>query len=435
MRLIEKTGVTDPYRGIAPLAREDSALLLAWWAGDKTDTTTKTRVARILADAAEKKAWIACNCLDQPGSPASKPPVLFPREKDGVFSLQRGTNPGRAEHAKTCPFHWEEGELKGRQAKGNRASPPPKAVSFIVFRNLQQTVADDDAPIGQQKATAHRRDTMQERLFQILVKAGINCFSATPATQNDWERVRAACASITLFDEVDLDDIVWTSRKWLSEGWAVKKLRNLRRDSGWPKDIPMQGFFLLSAKDIQDSRIITPSDDVFEMERPVTVFGRQGASKAPYVTLISAKLDESAGQLRLMRAYAHPRFTTNGPLARSLCPVDSDHERQALDALIYVATQAAKEGKQIVIEKPLADIEVSGSEVGCRPDFLVHDGHRTFCIETMGFADPEYRRQKEGTHALMAKIGPVLLDERVGVEAKQANRRLIAKVLATIRAR
>lgn len=79
------------------------------------------------------------------------------------------------------------------------------------------------------------------------------------------------------------------------------------------------------------------------------------------------------------------------------------------------------------------DLYPDAIEIGCRPDFLVHFGRDTLCIETMDSADKEYRSRKVGMHHLMGKIGPVLEDERIGVAGDMANRTLIDKVFAALR--
>lgn len=443
MRLVAKTPLGEPYRTIGMMAPEHATLLRQWWSSSDRSTSDGARrrqVGAVLAGVAEKKAWIACDCLDRNGQLAAEPPVLFPREKEGVFSLQRGTTAGRAEHATSCPFHWEEGELSRREREGGdqaRAAQkrPIGAVDFVLYKHTEQLAAA--TPSGQKEAhhpgNGPRRNAIQERLFSILDEAGISAFSGADDAPDDRQRLRAACAAVSLYDEVDLDDIVWTSPKWLLEGWAVNRLRKLRGESGWPRQVPMQGFFLLSVKAIEGNRLHCEGDATIELEQPVNVFAGVAPARAPYVALVSAKLDESANRLRLMRGYAHPRYTDQGAHRWSLCPVDSDYERQALNALLYVAKKSREQGTVVTIRKPLFDIVPPGAEEGCRPDFLVQTGSRTICIETMGSVDPEYRDRKTRTHAIMRRIGPVIEDERINVDASKANKILIAKTFAALK--
>ncbi|OIQ97583.1 hypothetical protein GALL_203420 [mine drainage metagenome] len=439
MRIVDRNNAGEAYKFIGELSSANAALLKAWWIGSPAiDAAQRSKVGALLASVAEKKAWIACDCLDASGTSSSKPPVMFPRDKDGSYSIQRGIKGDRAKHAVECPFHWDEGEFaKGKPSGGGRrtgtAAAPP---DFLLYKHNGYTAAEPAASDGSIRSPGStRRDSLQERLFFIMQAAGINRFgSSVVAARDDRKRIREACIPIDIYDEADLEDIVWTSTKWLTEGWAINKLRTLRSSSGWPATVPMQGFFLLSAMGIDGHRIICGKHSVVEVERPVNVFAGATPARSPYAVMVSAKLDEATGTLRMVRAYAHPRFCDERSGAKwSLCPVDSDYERKALGALIYVARKAAADGIDVTIEKPLRDIFPGDNEIGCRPDFLVHTGQRTLCIETMGSAAEEYRCRKVGMHDIMRKIGPLIKDERVGVDSDTANRTLIAKVFAELR--
>lgn len=441
MRFVAKNKPGEPYQFVEEMPAAASALLRDWWSGNRGQGNERRRqVGSILASATERKLWIACECTDQGERHALNPPVLFPREKDGVFSIQRGATAGRAEHAPNCPFRWEEGELQGRQAsqESRRGPSQRRPMDFLLYKSNGQVAADAGEGGDTSAHGRAARDSLQQRLFAILEMAGVNRFdggSGKPEL-DDRQRIREACKAVSLYDEADLEDIVWTSQKWYTEGWALKKLRRLRTESGWPGNVPMQGFFLLSVKDVDGSRVYCDRDTVLELERPVNVFAGAAPARSPYAVLISAKLDETADRLRLVRGYAHPRYTDPKSKAYqwSLCPVDSDYERQALGALLYVARKAAEQGTSVTIEKPLFDMVPDGSDEGCRPDFLARVNERLISVETMGSNDPDYRARKRRTHAIMRRLGAVIEDERVGVEPDKANRVLIAKVFADLRA-
>jgi predicted nuclease of restriction endonuclease-like RecB superfamily len=156
--------------------------------------------------------------------------------------------------------------------------------------------------------------------------------------------------------------------------------------------------------------------------------------------MISLRFDRRTRCVRAMRAYAHPRFTDADPGFKvrathewAYVPVDSDMERKALGALLWVAKKGASAGIQISIEKPLFDITPIGADRSCRPDFLVHYGGKTLVIETMGSADPEYLEQKSRTHPTMAMLGKLILDNRATGDADKANKILIRQVIEGLR--
>lgn len=438
MRLVDKNSPKEPYRVIGELSPADSNLLRSWWTGERgKDSDLRHRIGQMLSRVAEKKAWIACDCLDRPGTPAPNPPVLFPREKDGVHTIQRGATEGRAEHAESCPFRWEEGTLGGRHMDGSlpRAPATRRPTDFILYKRSDHIAAEPTPGAGgQQRGQSSGSDALQQRLFAIMERAEINRFDGRVAADgDDRTRIRAVAKEQLLYDEVDLEDILWTSPKWFSEGWAAKKLIHLRTHSGWPGNVPLQGFFLLSAKDVDGTKVICDGGVTLELERLVNVYADSTPARTPYVVMISAKFDEKTKTLRLIRGYAHPRYADSTAYKWSLCPVDSDYERKALGALLYVVRKTAEQGAKIELEKPLFDLVPAGQSMGCRPDFLVHARGKTLCIETMGSNDPEYRARKVGIHAIMRQIGPVIEDERVAVEDGKANKILIAKVFGALR--
>ena len=146
------------------------------------------------------------------------------------------------------------------------------------------------------------------------------------------------------------------------------------------------------------------------------------AARAPYLAacvLGRAAPDEPAG---VLSAYLHPCASE-----RHLMLVDSDLERQTFVQLRSVQTWLGKQGlARMSIEKPLFDIwpadhgrAEADPRPPCLPDFVVRatggDGAATAAaIETMGFADADYRARKERSHALMSRAlhgAPVLMHD------------------------
>ena len=105
--------------------------------------------------------------------------------------------------------------------------------------------------------------------------------------------------------------------------------------------------------------------------------------------------------------------------------LDSDYERQTLGQLRSVQSWLRrKHGVLMTIEKPLFDLRPPSlldepPRPPLIPDFLVRaaagsDGtsHRPIVIETMGFAEANYRERKERLHGEMVRAcGPVLVHD------------------------
>lgn len=433
MRIVAKNNIGDPYLEIGRLTPEQWTLLKAWRAGGNLNADSLRRQAAILASVADKKAWIVCDCLDNLGVASPQPPVMFPRQRNGTYSLQGRTCEGRSPHAVGCPFHWEEGEFENTRRRqsphpGRPASDAPP--DFVLYKHMEAFAADPDAPaISTRTSGAAKSDALQRRMFYLMQQAGINRFVPGTPPVRDKDRIRQVCQAIRLFEKIHLEDVAWVSTHWLTEGWAKNRLRTLRLTGRWPDDIPVQGLCMFSATAIDGSQITCGGKGpVLEIERPVNVFAGATPARAPYVALVSVRLDEKKDKLRLLRAYAHPRYVGEKDQAFSWCPVDSDYERSALGAILYVAREMRGKGLEIIVEKPLADIYPDGSDIGCRPDFLIRAGGKSICVETMGSADQEYRTRKAGMHQLMRKIGPVIEDERVGVDPEKASRLLKEKL-------
>lgn len=148
-------------------------------------------------------------------------------------------------------------------------------------------------------------------------------------------------------------------------------------------------------------------------ERPGT--GRETpaerAARAPYLAACVLGRAAPDAAPEVLSAYLHPCVSE-----RHLMLVDSDLERQTLAQLRSVQAWLGKQTlARVSIEKPLFDIwpEDHGKAEAdprppCLPDFVVRaiseDGAaKAAAIETMGFADTEYRGRKERSHALMSR--------------------------------
>lgn len=445
MRIVSHHRSKQPFSVMKVLSRGEVSALQQHRAGlsqsPEKDADLRKIVGGIISDIRNRKGWLACNCrADMPDSP----PILFPREVSlGVFSLVR--NADRTEHADACPFRWDEGALSGRSGNTHRSGRQRVGQpDFLLYKRTEAIAADpdeDDALGSAEPSRAARSDSLQRRLFWLLEEAGVNRFSSgrldakaeRGAILNVAKRVAVAGSGK---QAVNLDEVLWGTSAWYTEGWALKRLVKLRKDGRWPARMPLQGYFLIEVDRIQDN-ILFAGATALPVVGAVNLFSGDSPAREPYLALVSAKLDEAAGVLQLMRAYVHPRYANPKYKEWSLFPVDSDYEREAAIALRYVAMQVDRDKrntKPLVIEKPLHDLYPGDGQDGCRPDFILTIGERVCVVETMGSTDPDYLDRKQKTHAIMVRIGGIIEDNRPGQTADQANKNLIGRVFGWLRA-
>jgi hypothetical protein len=437
MRIISHHPAGKPFKVMRELLPDDNDLLLRYYTNDGSvegSMGLREQAGKLISSIHQLHGWLACDCRSDS---LDRPPILFPRVKSGTYSLVR--NADRTEHDENCPFKWDPGELSGREGAEAGGKPNDIQPDFILYREVDQ-IASAVGSAGQ-RGKPHggvRQDSLQRRLFWLLSVSGVNQLSSDPISEKTaCDAIRRVSEGIHLTSRITLDHLLWTSSKWLTEGWAERRLKGLA-ELGWPERHPPQGFFLLGVDEIEGKSFVVGNTQ-FEVEGGINVFSSDSgrdetdstgkpSSRAPYLILVSARLNDKTGKLRLVRAYAHPRM--NG----SFFPVDSNFEREAARSLLYVVKKAKEtNGCEVTVEKPLQDMFPLDPLKGCRPDFIVRAGADALVIETMGFADQAYRDRKVHTHQTMKAIGTLMEDERVGVNAEEANKRLIGRVLGWLR--
>lgn len=425
MRLVKRNDIGEKYIDVAPIPPAVAKLLQAKWRGEAID---RAAYGQIVKDYREKQIWVACDCLDTRDGPSAAPPILLPVQHDGEFHLRRATK--RSEHDSSCVFHWEEGELSapGATAGGSRER---RELDFLMYTREDATASaggEEGANTGNGRIA---RNALQERMFALLADAELNTINHQPQP-TAWVELDNVAKRIRVVGDIRLNEILWCRPDAVTKHWAVNRFRDFAKQQHWPEKLPIQGFVLTSASEIDGKTIRFGTQGEITVETPVALSGRQNTS-GPFLVMISLRFDRQKRSVRAMRAYAHPRFSERPTHEWAYVPVDSDMERKALGALLWVAKKGASAGIQISIEKPLFDITPIGADRSCRPDFLVHYGGKTLVIETMGSADPEYLEQKSRTHPTMAMLGKLILDNRATGDADKANKILIRQVIEGLR--
>jgi hypothetical protein len=176
----------------------------------------------------------------------------------------------------------------------------------------------------------------------------------------------------------------------------------------------------------------TLAGDAVPVRGRIAVFGErpgtaretpaERAARAPYLAACVLGRAAPDAPAEVLSAYLHPCVSE-----RHLMLVDSDLERQTFLQLRGVQAWLGKQNlARVAIEQPLFDIwpEDQGKAEAeprppCVPDFVVwsagEDGAaHAAAIETMGFADADYRARKERSHALMSRAlggAPVIMHD------------------------
>ena len=147
--------------------------------------------------------------------------------------------------------------------------------------------------------------------------------------------------------------------------------------------------------------------------------GRQSAderrARSPYLAICVIGRSAPNSPVEVLKAYLHPCIS-----AGHLMPVDSNLERHTFQILTQLRSWLAqRKGIGLAVVKPLFDMspkvgldepdsDLDTSREPCIPDFLVEanrvpkGGRSLLVIESMGYADPQYRERKQRTHTRMS---------------------------------
>lgn len=408
-----KTGDPIPYLG--ELSERQVNALRAQWAGT-ANKEQSNEAATAIRELKEMGAWIACDCRND-----GIIPILYPRQYiTGRYGLVRA--PGHGEHSDECPFRWEEGSIGKRKTGG--AIDDHSSIEFLPSYEIDEDDSKQTPGKVKQREGSANNDAIARRMFWMLEQAGLDRWDAGEERthKRDLERLREELKRIHLNANITIDDIVWNNQKWITEGWGNDRLDRYRKSGEWPEGRRKQGWLLITVNG-SDKQIINGRHPITVQGRITHCGGKNELSGGPYLALIHYAAEEG-GDIKAMRAYLHP--VTND----AIMLVDSGYERDALSTLIWTIEKVMERtGLKLQIQKPLKDIEA-----GVRPDFMLNgpNGARLI-IETMGSDDHEYRDRKARTHQAMARYGTLVLDERVGIDKREAGSKLSKAVFAWVR--
>jgi len=418
--------------GAAPLAPEEDRLLRAAFGRYGGEAAARVAAAAIVARHQQLGAgrWFVCDC--RPDAPC--PPVLVPVAQTHIRRHQDAHWPA---HAEACDFFRDPAEQRDLLHTYTPAA---------LERPLRLARAFDTAPVALEQTLrpisyGTNRPGLARLLVRLVTAAG---FQHIPA---DWrppllvDQVKAlwqAARRVELDPGVFLPAFLCTSPGRLPE--LVERIAT----------VPASRFARNRPHGILIARLATLGAGVIEpvagapipVRGRIAVFGERAegetkterSARAPYLAACLVGRAAADGPVEVLSAYAHPCAG-----AQHLMLVDSDLERRTFQQLRGLQSWLLrKRGIRVAVDKPLLDLgrPQDGDAASCRPpclpDFVLRarpvpgDGRAVVIVETMGYADADYRERKRRTHQLMREAlprAPIVTHDFCGPAGESQDRR------------
>ena len=365
-------------------------------------------------------AWFLCDCR----LGGQRPPALVPVAQTHIRRHQDERWPV---HSDACDFQRDPAEQRAIVDSYSAAA------AYQPLRLVQPvgtaSPAMQPGEVGQSRNV--RRPGIARLLARLMTEAGLQSVGpdwVCPPLVEQVKAIWAAARAVEIDAGVHLPEFLCTSPAKL--GGVLDRIAAAPAGR-FPRSRP-HGVLIARVEGVGGGVLRTLAGETIPVRGRIAVFGErpgtaretpaERATRAPYLAacvLGRAAPDEAAG---ILSAYLHPCVSE-----RHLMLVDSDFERQTFAQLCSVQFWLGKQGlARVSIEKPLFDIwpEAQGRleaepRPPCLPDFVVRavgEGAATdtVAIETMGFADADYRARKERSHALMSRAlggAPVIMHD------------------------
>ena len=350
--------------------------------------------------------WFLCDCRPE----AERPPALVPVLQTHI---RRHHEDARwPAHAAACDFYRDPVEqlaITASYARPTAARPLRLARAFSI----------SVMPLQQRTVSVQRHTTrpgLARLLAQLVTDAGLQRIEPDwhpPSLKEQARAIWTAAKAVALDTDVMLPEFLCTSPARLGELTE----RIARADPARFRRTRPHGVLVARVAAIGGGALSFVSGETVRVRGRLAVFAEEAngrdtqgerAARAPYLAACVLGRPSSESEVQVLSAYAHPCAT-----AAHLMLVDSDLERRTLAQLRSVQTWLAKrKSVAVTIEKPMFDVG-AGEEAEaiprppCIPDFVVSaagiGGARASAIvETMGFADEEYRARKRRLHPMMS---------------------------------
>ena len=378
--------------------------LRIWYsgAGDHRDEEASLLLVR---HARRNHLWLACDCQNVQATPMLSPALLS--EAD-TYYLRRLTGRSRTEHHLDCPFFREQAMTSERTERAPARNTPDGFFAVLKPAPLALAQAPDDEKRPRDSAShgTPRLAKLLWRLLELSGRAGIPAVETDERTiAAEFAAIRALAEQIPVAPGIPLARVLFTHpRDWTSKRvFAV--LRELSKS--WPKGHEPQAFMLIFAGRVHEHSIET-SEGLIDIATRVRHPGTRDAPiSGPHLTLIAIGNHPDVRGYAAQRAWAQP--VHNG---HRFIPIDSDFDREIVDALIAARRILASDNITLSARKPLFDrITPSGA---VRPPWLVtleHDGTSTTAV-----LDPDDTVTNDPKRSqALAFCGPVIASDGASI--------------------
>ena len=336
--------------------------LRIWYsgAGDHRDEEASLLLVR---HARRNHLWLACDCQSDQATPMLSPALLS--EAD-TYYLRRLTGRSRTEHHLDCPFFREQATGSERTERAPTRNTPDGYFAVLKPAPLALAQAPDDEARPRDSAS-HGTPRLAKLLWRLLELSGRAEIPGVETRERsiaaEFAAIRALAEQIPLAPGIPLARVLFTHpRDWTSKRvFAV--LRELSKS--WPQGHEPQAFMLVFAGKVHEHSIET-SDGLIDIATRVRHPGsREAPINGPDLTLVAIGDHPDVRGYAAQRAWAQP--VHNG---HRFIPVDSDFDREIVDALLAARRILAGDNIELSASKPMFDRITPRGAV--RPAWLVN---------------------------------------------------------------
>ena len=379
---------------IAPALAET---LRIWYsgAGDHRDEEASLLLVR---HARRNHLWLACDCQSEQATPMLSPALLS--EAD-TYYLRRLTGRSRTEHHLDCPFFREQAMTSERTERAPARKTPDGFFAVLKPAPLALAQAPDDEARPRDSAShgTPRLAKLLWRLLELSGRAGIPAVETAERTiAAEFAAIRALAEQIPVAPGIALARVLFTHPR----DWTSKRVFAVLREhsKSWPKGHEPQAFMLVFAAKIHEHSIET-SEGLIDIATRVRHPGTRDAPiSGPDLTLVAIGNHSDVRGYAAQRAWAQP--VHNG---HRFIPVDSDFDREIVDALIAARRILAGDNIALSASKPLFDRMTPSGAV--RPPWLVTLARDGTCMDVV--LDPEGTLTPDpGRYQALSFCGPVI---------------------------
>ena len=394
------------------------------------DAVQKALCLLLLDRARRDKLWFECGCRRE----GSQYPDFYARRHGNGEYTTANRPSAQIAHAEDCVFR--------AKPKDDRPPPPrhPDVISLFGAARKDTPGPNPDAGPNEywkppSMPAARMTTTLWGTASKLMRSARLNLLSVADrhSSPGEWLAAIAKAADrLYLPPRVPASGFLFTDPAAWRSGEVAATLEKAAPD--WPDGGEPGAILCWPVGKVSGREVDPGGEGHVEAPQPV-VCPSVGVRPVIGPYLFLGAVARSADRWACVNACARPIVALDCPIL-----VDSDYERQAVDALRGLVETlggnpelAALLGGtlRIELEKPLALIETTAGT--CQPDFLLSvvrpsaHGHlpggpddppylgrfdprylAQYVIEVMGFNDRKYEERKKRTHPRMRRLGPVM---------------------------